>query len=301
MTRCAAPRSSPSPRDPPAASPGADVEPQVAARRAGRELQARAVGDEGADRGLGPGLAGDRGGDELGRDPRRGRIARVGVQFGGDERVDITAQHHRIVTRDSCSCCRRRWRAAGYPFQPSLQRRTIASIVSPAPSPRPGPAGSSGRAGGNWAPSQASWRAPSMLRDRPAAQGSLEPHAVAAARPGGGQAWGSTVLALVEQDHSTRPPKARDHTVAGRPRRARRGAVEADARSRLGRRQRAAPHQRRIVILLRHLAGIVVVDFVIVPGKEPRTGGVRCLQVGVAVVLGIARAIVAERIAFATS
>src|SRR5258708_814413 len=62
-----------------------------------------------------------------------------------------------------------------------------------------------------------------------------------------------------------------------------------------------APHEKP---LARHavfgpVVGIVVVDLVIVPGEDPRESEVRALQVGVALVEGITRAVLVERIGLA--
>ncbi len=44
------------------------------------------------------------------------------------------------------------------------------------------------------------------------------------------------------------------------------------------------------------VVGVVVVDFVVVPGHDPRAGAVRGLQIGIGLVQRIARAIVIERV-----
>ena len=51
-----------------------------------------------------------------------------------------------------------------------------------------------------------------------------------------------------------------------------------------------------VVVLLRDVGGVVVFDLVIVPGQEPRTGGVRLPEHGVALVQRVPGAIVVERV-----
>src|SRR6185295_4222660 len=57
----------------------------------------------------------------------------------------------------------------------------------------------------------------------------------------------------------------------------------------------AGPEGLGRVVVLGDVAGVVVVDLVVVPGDNPREGGVGRLQVGVGAVLGEALPVAVER------
>ena len=238
---------------------------------------------------------GDGGAHELRRHHRGVGLLRHAVQVADPERVHVAAHHDRVVGPRQLL------------HQPPPCGRVAVPTVGPKACPGPGPAvdgrhhvGLRQHVPGHAPAPELALQPGLLLRSEERALGVLEAGAglvdlAAAGEPRLVAGRLGAVLPAVGHEDPGQPAEALPGVEAGV---ARQGHLRAPQRHVLvvGLVGRGAPGHEPVarVPVLRQLAGVVVVDLVVVPGHQPRAGGVGGLQVRVGAVQRVPAAVVLE-------